>query len=955
MATLLIRWDDERRAFMKRGLGTKILSFALSLAMLVTLARGLSLTASAADSYQLWVGGEEVTSDKLSGEGWSFGAEDHTLTLTDYNSDNACYIEPEAGVYDPDHGYRLAAGIYYAGTDKLTVALVGTNVLTMPAFSEDKLDNAAIFSKGDLTFTGAGSLNAAGGAANDSSDKSTVASIGICFGGKTVTFEGSGAVSFIGGSGENSYGAYAAKSGITVTGAGQVTFAGGAASKKSVGYYGGWGGVTVTDGGKLTAVGGPVTGAGGESFGLYNGLFSITVQNGSVDACGGAVEGDGGRSYGLYSAVGPVYLDDGAKVDCRGRNASGAGGKSFGIRCAGIYVSGGDLVATGASANESCGVYNDISMRIAGGTVTANGGSAARSYGIYSGDQIEVSAGVVTAAGHDAAENSSGLFLAARTFTDGTVDGSTLTVTGGDFTATGGAYGVFCDPLFDGKVIVITDGTVTASGKTVSMSKAPILGANVTASGSAAFDGSAPSAYDEKNSGAYKWVKTVGDPHAKTLVTELIFTVEEPVVGAVPAKTIQIASVPENALSITEYDAVWLESDDSLEYEAMSSPTFEAGKYYALMLPDENNAGGPVIALAAPGYAVAEDPVYTVNGANVFMFMSFLDIFGPLEAGAVPVAEEDIKEIYGNAVCFTGVEGQEYIIVPKGVLPTEDDWLWQNGKKIPDAENEVMFSDLEPITEYEIYTRVAESGSAPAGSPKKTEVMTVLEGFGIGSEGFGNALVGETFQLYPDPESDELTFQWYTFEEEIEFGETPTEITPIPGATDTAYTLKADDAGKRFGAKAFKNGKEVGALFWTDMIGYATVSFDSAGGSSVAPLTGLNCGAKIKKPSDPIREGYAFDGWYQEEEYETPWDFDEDLVGFAEVTLYAKWTPVVEDPSVPGQAGGDGDQRGNSGNTASPKTGDNSHPGLWILLLGLSLCGLAATHRIGKKKRAFDK
>ncbi|MGI6264627.1 MAG: InlB B-repeat-containing protein [Acutalibacteraceae bacterium] len=976
---------------MKHKSKAKTLSLMLSLIMLLALMPSAGITALAADSYPLWVGGEAVTADKLSGDGWSYNADSRTLTLTDYKNDNACYTEPEAGVYDPDHGYRIAAGIYYSGTEKLTVVLAGSSTLTMPAFSEDKLDNAAIFSNGDITFTGAGSLTATSGAASDGSDESTVGSFGVCSNGR-LTFDASGIMTVSGAGGESSYGFYGnsvtvsngsvtargcdlggsgysvgvrcAKD-ITVTGGtlnafggkgakysygvyskndsvnvtgGTLEAAGGTVTVdngQSYGYYGEWGGVNVTDGGQFTAIGGAVTGAGGRSYGICSGVFSVTVQNGTLSADGGAVEGDGGKSYGLYSIVGPCYFDDGAKVDCKGRLVSGDGGESYGIRCAGLTLNGGEVTASGSNADDSCGIYNDISMTVEAGTLTANGGPASRSCGICGGGQIEVSGGKVTASGYDTAQTGSGVFLATRTYSNGEVDGGTLTVTGGEVTATGGTHGVFCDPLFDGKVIVITDGTVTASGKTVAMSKAPILGTNVTASGSAAFDGGAPAEYAEKNNGSYKWVKTVGDPDPKTPVTELVFTVEEPVAGAVPAKKVQIASVPENALTVTEYDAVWLESDDSLEFEPMTSPTFEAGKYYALKMPDEKNAGGPVIVLAAPGYAIPLDPVCTLNGEKVFAFMSYLDFFGPLEVGAVPVAEADLKEILGNAVCFTGVEGQEYVIVPKGETPTEDNWRPENGMKIPDGENEVSFYDLEPVTEYEIYTRIAQSETAPAGAPVKTQVMTVLEGFGIGSEGFGNALVGETFHLITEPESDELTYQWYTFEEDIEFGETPAEITPIPGATGTTYTLTAEDVGKRFGAKAFKNGKEVGALFGTDLISYASVIFDSKGGSKVAPLTGLTCGVKIDKPADPVREGYAFDGWYQEEECETPWNFDEDFVGFAQITLYAKWTP--------------------NGSSTSPQTGDNSRIELWIALMALSLCGLAATRFISKKKRAFNK
>ena len=120
---------------MKYKPGAKALSMILSLVMLFALVPGIGVTVLAAESYQLWVGGVEVTSDRLSGEGWSYDAGTRTLTLTDYQNGGALYTEPEAGVYDPDHGYRLAAGIYCAGNEKLTVALAGTNTLTVPAVS----------------------------------------------------------------------------------------------------------------------------------------------------------------------------------------------------------------------------------------------------------------------------------------------------------------------------------------------------------------------------------------------------------------------------------------------------------------------------------------------------------------------------------------------------------------------------------------------------------------------------------------------------------------------------------------------------------------------------------------------------------------------------------------------------------------------------------------------------
>ena len=39
----------------------------------------------------------------------------------------------------------------------------------------------------------------------------------------------------------------------------------------------------------------------------------------------------------------------------------------------------------------------------------------------------------------------------------------------------------------------------------------------------------------------------------------------------------------------------------------------------------------------------------------------------------------------------------------------------------------------------------------------------------------------------------------------------------------------------------------------------------------------------------------------------------------------------------------------------SPQTGDNSHLGLWIALMAMSLTGIASAILYGRKKRVFDK
>ena len=66
-----------------------------------------------------------------------------------------------------------------------------------------------------------------------------------------------------------------------------------------------------------------------------------------------------------------------------------------------------------------------------------------------------------------------------------------------------------------------------------------------------------------------------------------------------------------------------------------------------------------------------------------------------------------------------------------------------------------------------------------------------------------------------------------------------------------------------------------------------TVTFESNGGSSVETKT-VKEGEKVKKPTDPTREGYAFVAWFKETTLSTEWKFDTDIVT-ADMTLYAKW------------------------------------------------------------------
>lgn len=71
-----------------------------------------------------------------------------------------------------------------------------------------------------------------------------------------------------------------------------------------------------------------------------------------------------------------------------------------------------------------------------------------------------------------------------------------------------------------------------------------------------------------------------------------------------------------------------------------------------------------------------------------------------------------------------------------------------------------------------------------------------------------------------------------------------------------------------------------------------TVTFDTDGGTYIAPVQ-ITAGDTVDRPEqDPEKEGNDFDGWYEDDTYTTTFDFNTPITGTT--TIYAKWVPHEE-------------------------------------------------------------
>lgn len=153
----------------------------------------------------------------------------------------------------------------------------------------------------------------------------------------------------------------------------------------------------------------------------------------------------------------------------------------------------------------------------------------------------------------------------------------------------------------------------------------------------------------------------------------------------------------------------------------------------------------------------------------------------------------------------------------------------------------------------------------------------------------------DSSQSGPDEQNFYITFSNPSFTYDAA-GNTVT-VKPVTAGSlkeDTDMTITWKKAALAFTSKPIQ---KVIHIAWSDPEGERYISFDSVGGSAVPQLTG-GAGMALSWPTDPVKQGYVFDGWYKDSAYHTKAETLTAMPSFSGsskgMTLYAKWRPAED-------------------------------------------------------------
>lgn len=358
-------------ALFERRFPKLLLGLLVACAVVLGVTPGVAL-ADDAVAYPLWVGGTQVTSENLKGQGWSFDPAARNLTLSGYRYEGTGHGELwEGDGCDDFHHAPIFWGDEKGG---LTIVLEGDNSVTVTNGTENAQEDEVhryygVFSEGSLTFTGTGDLQANVRATN-------YGEVGV-YAKDDLSIEG-GSISTEGGV----FGIMSLKGTVTIAeGANKITAK--TTEDEGESLY-----AIAAEGGDVRIDGGTVTASGYRGI---NAAGNIVINGGVVSAQSNLV----GTYLGSIMEPGGIY-SEGGTVTVNGGTVT-AKGHQFGI-CGGNFHGGDDEDEEEGQPQEK--VADDIVIN--GGSVTVEGiGNGVDSVAMRAAGSgnITIAGGTVRAAG----------------------------------------------------------------------------------------------------------------------------------------------------------------------------------------------------------------------------------------------------------------------------------------------------------------------------------------------------------------------------------------------------------------------------------------------------------------------------------------------------------------------------------------------------------------------------
>nr|WP_282446354.1 InlB B-repeat-containing protein [Paenibacillus silvae] len=257
------------------------------------------------------------------------------------------------------------------------------------------------------------------------------------------------------------------------------------------------------------------------------------------------------------------------------------------------------------------------------------------------------------------------------------------------------------------------------------------------------------------------------------------------------------------------------------------------------------------------------------------------------------------SSIYEDVQLYAGWERNQYTVSfdTTGGSPISDQSIGYGDELIPpiepisNTEGQVFagwFSDSQFTVPFDFSQPIQSNVTLYAKWAARVQLIT-FETDGGSVIAPQSAAYGDHLSRPADPERTGYTFAgWYT---------DATHTQPFDFAT---ATVSADMT-----------------LFAKWDVAVRTVTFDTNGGTTIQPVE-INNGEMLSRPSEPVRTGYTFTGWYTDRALTQPFDFATAMVN-ADITLYAGWKPVT--------APGGGSHSGNNSNGGTGSSGNGGSSG----------------------------